>query len=147
MARTVTPPTLEQWGCVHEWRVQHTRRVAAWFPHKRRYYRCGRCGLRLVTEERPAVAWNGQALVAMLREILPEGEEVYLRDKGIATLGLYALNAVLESMGLMVVARKVRDARRFVACRDRRGGVEPFGLFALRRIEEDEDRDSSNDGI
>ena len=146
MARTVKPPTLEQWGCVHEWRVQHTRRVVAWFPHKRRYYRCERCGLRLVTEERPAVGWDGQALVRMLREVLPEGEEVYLRDKGIAALGLYAINRVLQPLGLVLVARKVREPRRFVACRDRAGEVEPFGLFALQRVGEDEDGDYSRDG-
>ena len=146
MARSVKPPTWEQWGCVHVWRVQHTRRFPAWFPQKRRYYRCERCELRLVTEERPAVGWDGQALVRMLREVLPEGEAVYLRDKGIALLGLYAVNTVLQQFGLVVVARKVRAARRFVACRDRRGGVEPFGVFALRRVDEEEDGDASNDG-
>jgi hypothetical protein len=145
MARRVNPPTLEQWGCVHRWRVQHTRRFAAWFPHKRRYYRCERCGLRLVTEEQPAVGWDGQMLVAMLREVLPDGETVYLRDKGIAALGLYAINRVLQPLGLVLVARKVRESRRFVACRDRSGCVEPFGLFALQRVDE-EDGDASNDG-
>ena len=145
MARRVNPPTLEQWGCVHRWRVQHTRRFAAWFPHKRRYYRCERCGLRLVTEEQPAVGWDGQMLVAMLREVLPDGETVYLRDKGIAALGLYAINRVLQPLGLVLVARKVRESRRFVACQDRAGGVEPFGLFALLRVDE-EDEDASNDG-
>jgi DNA-directed RNA polymerase subunit RPC12/RpoP len=144
MARTVTPPTLEQWGCVHEWRVRHTRRVAAWFPQKRRYYRCERCRLRLVTEERPAVAWDERALADLLRELLPEDEAVYLRDKGIASLGLYALNRILAPFGLVLVARKVRDARRFVACRDRYGGVEHFGLFALQRIDEEEGNYSNN---
>ena len=146
MARTVTPPTLEQWGCVHEWRVRHTRRVAAWFPQKRRYYRCRRCQLRLVTQESPAVGWDGQTLVALLRELIPEGEAVYLRDKGMVSLGLFALNRVLAPLGLVLQARKVRDARRFVACRDRYGGVEHFGLFALQRIDEEEG-DYSNDGI
>jgi hypothetical protein len=71
-----------------------------------------------------------------MRALLPEGEEVYLRDKGIAELGLYAINTVLERFGLVVVARKVRDAGRFVGCRDRQARVESFGLFALRGIEE-----------
>jgi hypothetical protein len=58
---------------------------------------------------------------------------------------LYAINRVLQPFGLVLAARKVRDARRFVACRDRVGRVEPFGLFALRQVDE-EDGDSPDNG-
>jgi hypothetical protein len=78
-------------------------------------------------------------LVALLRELIPEGEAVYLRDKGIVSLGLFALNRVLAPLGLVLVARKVRDPRRFVASRDRHGGVEPFGLFTLQPVEDEGD--------
>jgi hypothetical protein len=57
MARTVKPPTPAQWGCAHLWRVRHTRRRPGPWPAKRRNYRCARCGLGMVTEERPAVPW------------------------------------------------------------------------------------------
>jgi hypothetical protein len=139
MAARVRVPTLEQWGCVHAWSVRHTRRLGGVFPHKRRYYRCAKCALHVVTEERMDMAWDEAQLVETMRVLLPEGEEVYLRDRGVAALGLYVINAVLERFGLVVVARKVRHAGRFVACRDWQGRVEPFGLFALRGIEEGED--------
>jgi hypothetical protein len=130
----VSVPTLQQWGCVHTWSVWHTRRLGGVFPRKRRYYRCSKCGLHVVTEERLDSGWDEAKLVETMRVLLPEGEEVSLRDKGITELGLYAINAVLERFGLVVVARKVRDARRVVACRDRYGQVEQYGLFALRGI-------------
>jgi hypothetical protein len=138
MAARMRVPTLQQWGCVHAWSVRHTRRLGGVFPRKRRYYRCAKCALHVVTEERVESGWDEAQLVETMRALLPEGEEVYLRDKGIAELGLYAINAVLERFGLVVMARKVRDAHRFVACRDRQGKVEPFGLFELRGIEDRE---------
>jgi hypothetical protein len=136
--RRVSVPTLQQWGCVHEWSVRHTRRLGGALPRKRRYYRCAKCALHVVTEEGPASGWDEAKLVEMMRVLLPEGEEVYLRDEGITELGLYAINTVLERFGLVVIARKVRDARRFVACQDREGWVEHYGLFALQSIEEGE---------
>ncbi len=131
-------PTLQQWGCVHEWSVRHTRRLGGAFPRKRRYYRCAKCALHVVTDEALATRWDEVELVETMRALLPEGEAVYLRDRGITELGLYAINTVLEQFGLVVVARKVRDARRFVACRDKHGRVEHYGLFTLRSIEEGE---------
>jgi hypothetical protein len=52
MAAWVSVPTLQQWGCVHAWSVRHTRRLGGAFPSKRRYYRCLKCALHVVTEER-----------------------------------------------------------------------------------------------
>ena len=91
----------------------------------------------MVTDERVDTGWDEMKLIETMRALLPEGKDVYLRDKGIAELGLYAINAVLECFGLVVVARKVRDMRRFVACRDRQGKVEQYGLFTLRGIEKE----------
>ncbi len=44
-------------------------------------------------------------LLALVKTLVPEGERVYLRDKGIPELPLGALNAILETQGY-------RDRRR-----------------------------------
>jgi hypothetical protein len=82
-------------------------------------------------------AQAGAALVALLRVLLPEGERRYLRDCGILTLPLGHLNAVLAPLGYVLVGTKTRSAARFVVCRDAYGGVERYGLFELRRLEEE----------
>lgn len=68
---------------------------------------------------------------------MPEGQQVYPRDRGVEMFPLTAVNAVLAPHGSVMHAAKVRDQRRTVACVDVYGRVEPFGLFELRRIEED----------
>ncbi len=55
MPRRLKPPTLSQWGCQHQWSVRHTTRLPGPWPAKHRNYRCLRCGVSLVTEERPAI--------------------------------------------------------------------------------------------
>jgi hypothetical protein len=77
------------------------------------------------------------ALVALLRVLLPAGEQRYLRDVGIATLPLAQLNAVLAPLGYVLVGTKTRSADRFVLCSDAYGQVERYGLFALHKVEED----------
>jgi hypothetical protein len=77
------------------------------------------------------------ALVALLRVLLPEGERRYLRDYGLTTLPLAQLNAVLAPLGYVIVGTKTRSADRFVRCTDSRGEVERYGLFELRRVEEE----------
>jgi hypothetical protein len=93
--------------------------------------------LRVKTEERLAVPWAERDLVSRVKSLLPEGKVVYLRDLGIIELPLYGLNAILERQGFLIHATKVRDAKRFVACTDKEGRVERYGLFELRRIEEE----------
>ncbi len=137
MARTVKPPTLGQWGCPHLWRVRHTRRWPGPWPAKHRNYRCERCGLGMVTEERPSVMWDEQALAALVKALLPEGQPVYLRERGITELPLYGLNTLLERQGYMIHAAKVRDRKRFVACTDKDGRVERYGLFELRQVQQE----------
>jgi hypothetical protein len=75
--------------------------------------------------------------VALLQVLLPEGKRRYLRDCGIMTLPLAQLNKVLAPLGYVLVGTKTRSAERFVLCTDARGEVERYGLFELRRIEEE----------
>ena len=121
MPRRLKPPTLSQWGCQHPWRVRHTTRLPGPGPAKHRNYRCSRCGLARVTEERPAVPWDERALVELVKALVPAGKPVYLRDQGITTLPLYGLNTLLETQGVFMHAAKVRRAERFVACVDKTG--------------------------
>jgi excisionase family DNA binding protein len=83
----------------------------------------------------PTVEWAA-TLVALVRALLPAGQRVYLRDKGITELPLFELNAVLAAQGLVIHAAKVRERRRSVTCTDHVGRVEGFGLFELRAREE-----------
>ena len=136
MARRVKAPTLQQWGCAHDWRVRHTRRWPGLWPAKHRNYRCARCGLGMVTEERPSLAWDEQDFVVLVKTLLPEGQPVYLREQGITELPLAGLNRLLAPQGYVIQARKVRDRKRFVACTDENGRVEKYGLFELRRLGE-----------
>jgi hypothetical protein len=77
------------------------------------------------------------ALVGLLSVLLPAGERRYLRDCGIMTLPLAQLNAVLAPMGYVIHGTKTRSPDRFVLCTDAQGQVERYGLFELRRLEED----------
>jgi len=47
------------------------------------------------SEERLAVPWDARDLVALVKTLLPQGRPVYLRDVGITTLPLDALNRLL----------------------------------------------------
>ncbi|MBI3328411.1 MAG: hypothetical protein HYZ81_17130 [Nitrospinae bacterium] len=134
--RRLKVPTLQQWGCPHQWKTTHSLRQAAPLQRVRRY-KCLRCGLRVKTEEQLAVPWDERDLVALVKGLLPEGKAVYLRDQGITELPLYGLNTHLERHGLVIHAAKVRDAKRFVACTDKYGRIEQFGLFELREIHQE----------
>ena len=79
----------------------------------------------------------GTALLALLQVLLPEGKPRYLRDCGIATLPLAQVNTVLAPLGYVPVGTKTRSAARFVVCSDAYGQVERYGLFELRRVEEE----------
>jgi excisionase family DNA binding protein len=78
-----------------------------------------------------------ETLVALIRALLPEGQQVYLRDRGLTELPLGALNTLLGALGLTIHAAKVRDVKRSVACADVAGHVEPYGLFELRQIHQE----------
>ncbi len=132
--RRLQAPTLQQWGCAHRWKTTTTR-PGDGAVLRVRYLKCLRCGLRVKTEERLTVPWDARDLVAQVKALLPEGKLVYLRDQGITELPLYGLNCLLEPQGYVIHATKVRDARRFVACTDKEGRVERFGLFELRQME------------
>jgi hypothetical protein len=97
-----------------------------------RYLTCRRCGLKVKTEERLAVPWDEADLVDQVKALLPEGQAVALRDKGITELPLARLNARLAPLGYVIHARKGRDAKKMVKCTGEDGQVEQFGLFKLR---------------
>jgi hypothetical protein len=137
MARRVKPPTsLTQWGCQHHWQVRHTHRYREPLPRKRRHYKCRSCGVAMVTEEQPVMAWDEGELLAQVKALLPVQQPVYLRDQGITELPLYGLNALLKKHGLLIQARKVRNQKKFVRCTDKHGQTEVFGLFILEPIKE-----------
>jgi hypothetical protein len=124
---------LAQWGCSHRWKTTTT-----WPVHddvvRRRYLTCRRCGLKVKTEERLAVPWDEHDLVEQVKALLPEGQAVALRDKGITELPLARLNSRLAPHGYVIHASKGRESKRMVACTGEGGRVERFGQFELRRI-------------
>jgi hypothetical protein len=131
--RRLRQPTLAQWGCAHQWKTT-TSRPGQGDIVRIRYLTCRHCGLKVKTEERLAVPWDGRDLVTQIKALLPEGEAVALRDKGITDLSLHGLNAVLARQGYVIHASKVRDPKRSMACTDQDGWVERFGLFELRQL-------------
>jgi hypothetical protein len=131
--RVLHQPTLAQWGCAHRWKTTTTRPGQADVV-RMRYLTCRRCGLKVKTEERLAVPWDKDDLVDQVKALLPEGQAVALRDKGITELPLAALNARLVPLGYVIGARKGRNVKQMVACTGEEGRVERFGIFELRRI-------------
>jgi hypothetical protein len=132
--RKLKPPTLQQWGCAHQWHVTHTR--SGWpdpWPTVR-YRRCQRCELRVRTEEHLSVPWDELALVAQVTQLLPEGQAVALRKHGITRLPLAGLNRILEKHGLVIHVGKEGDPTQMVACVKEYGKVEEYGLFEMRRL-------------
>ena len=130
--RVLRPPTVGQWGCAHRWKTTTTRPGQDDIVRVR-YLTCRRCGLKVKTEEWLAVPWDEEDLVDQVKVLLPEGQAVALRDKGITELPLARLNARLASYGHVIHASKVRDSKRLVACAGEGGRVERFGLFEFRR--------------
>jgi len=131
--RVLHLPTLAQWVCEHRWKTTTTRRGEDDVV-RRRYLTCRRCGLKVKTEERLAVPWDEGDLVGQVKALLPEGQAVALRDKGITELPLARLNAQLAPLGYVIHASKGRESKRLVACTGEDGQVDWFGLFELRRM-------------
>jgi hypothetical protein len=129
--RVLRPPTVRQWSCTHRWKTTTTRRGDDDIV-RMRYLTCRRCGLKVKTEERLAVPWDEADLVDQVKALLPEGQTVVLRDKGIIELPLARLNAWLAPLGYVIRARKGRDAKRLVKCTGEDDRVEQYGLFELR---------------
>ena len=79
------------------------------------------------------------ALVALLTLLFPAGQPVYPRTRyGWRTFPLAEINRLLVPAGYVLHATKTRAAARFILCTDAHGGVERYGLFELRRLEEQE---------
>jgi hypothetical protein len=128
--RVLHRPTLAQWGCAHRWKTTTTR-PGQDDVVRMRYLTCRHCGLKVKTEERLAVPWDEADLVDQVKALLPEGQAVALRDKGISELPLARLNARLAPWGYVIRARKGRDAKLMVRCTGKGGQVDRFGLFEL----------------
>jgi hypothetical protein len=120
-----------QWGCAHRWKTTTTR-PGQDDVVRMRYLTCRRCGLKVKTEERLAVPWDEDALVEQVKALLPEGQAVALRDKGITELPLARLNARLAPHGYVIHARKSRDSKRSVVCTGDDGREKSFELFELQ---------------
>jgi hypothetical protein len=131
--RVLRPPTVVQWVCEHRWKTTTTRPGQDDMV-RMRYLTCRRCGLKVKTEERLAVPWDEADLVDQVKALLPGGQAVALRDKGITELPLARLNACLASLGYVIRASKGRDAKQMVRCKGNDGREEMFGLFELRPI-------------
>jgi hypothetical protein len=131
--RVLHSPTLVQWGSAHRWKTTTTRRCQDDVV-RMRYLTCRRCGLKVKTEERLAVPWDAEDLVAQVKVLLPEGQAVALWDNSITELPLAALNARLAPYGYVIHASKGRDRTRLVACADQDGKVRPYGVFELRSL-------------
>jgi hypothetical protein len=131
--RRLHSPTLAQWSCEHRWKTT-TSRPGQGDIVRIRYLTCRHCGLKVKAEERLAVPWDVGNLVAQVKALLPEGQAVALRDKGITELPLARLNARLAPEGYVIHATKGRDRTRLVACMDHDGKVTPYGVFELRPI-------------
>jgi hypothetical protein len=99
-----------------------------------RYLTCRRCRLKVKTEERLVVPWDEADLVEEVKALLPEGQAVALRDKGITELPLARMNARLAPQGYVIHASKGRDRTRLVGCLDHEGKVTLYGIFELRTI-------------
>jgi hypothetical protein len=78
------------------------------------------------------VPWDEGDMVAQVKALLPEGQAVVLRDKGITELPLAHLNARLASQDYVIHASKGRDPMCLVVCIDEDGREKPFELFDLR---------------
>jgi excisionase family DNA binding protein len=87
-------------------------------------------------EPTPPAVDCAATLLALVKALLPEGQRVSLRDKGITELPLGALNATLEPQGFTIHATKGRDRRRSVACVGLDDRTELFGVFELRALGE-----------
>lgn len=131
--RRLRSPTLAQWGCDHHWKTT-TSRPGVGDILRVRYLTCRRCGFKVKTEERLAVPWDERNLVAQVKALLPEGEAVALRDKGITELPLARLNARLVPHRYVIHASQRRNGKRGVACMDRDGRVVRYALFELRSV-------------
>ena len=86
------------------------------------------------TEEHPAIPWSEQDLIAIVRQLLPEGRDVALRKHGITTLPLAGINRILEKHRLVIHASKGGDPTQMVACVNDYGKLEEYGVFELRRL-------------
>jgi hypothetical protein len=118
--RRLHPPTLSQWSCAHQWKTT-TSRPGHDGIIRVRYLTCQRCGLKVKTEERLAVSWDEQDVMAIVAQVFPEDAVVdvaTLRTQGLLGGALSQLNAHLLPHGWHLDL--VRDQGRVVGVVRRR---------------------------
>lgn len=88
----------------------------------------------------PEAEAGGQAtaaLVGLLTVLFPPGRPIYPRTRyGWQMFPLAEINRLLALEGWVIRATKTRTPARAILCTDAYGGVERYGLFELRRVEE-----------
>jgi excisionase family DNA binding protein len=74
-------------------------------------------------------------LVALIQTLFPEGQPIAPRPAyGLTTFPLDGINLVLAQHGLVLHASKTCHPEHRVACTDRSGRVNVYGVFELRRL-------------
>jgi hypothetical protein len=125
--RRLQRPTLAQWACAHQWKTT-TSRPGNSDIVRIRYLTCRRCGLKVKTEERLAVPWGGQDLVALVAQVFPEDTVVdvaTLKTPGVLGEDLPRLNAHLVVYGWQL--ELVREQGRVVGVVRRRVSQDALG--------------------
>jgi len=134
LAGQLHPATLVKWGCQHQPKTT-TNRLGEDDLVRVRDLICRHCSLKVKTEERLVVPWDAEDLVDQVKALLPEGQALVLRDKGVTELPLARLNARLALRGYVIHASKGHDPKELVACTGEDGRVEQYELFELRLIQ------------
>jgi hypothetical protein len=87
--------------------------------------------------EAEAGAQATAALVGLLTVLFPPGRPIYPRTRyGWKMFPLAEINELLAPEGWVIRATKTRTPARAIFCSDAYGGMERYGLFELKRLEE-----------
>jgi hypothetical protein len=99
--RRLHAPTLAQWTCAHQWKTT-TSRPGKSDVVRVRYLTCQHCGLKVKTEERLAVPWDEQDLMALVAHAFSENTVIDVearKTQRIFNQDLSQLNAYLAPHG------------------------------------------------
>jgi hypothetical protein len=76
------------------------------------------------------------ALLAVWRQLLPEGVRTYLHDRGVTTLDLTVLNPILQRAGQVAIAyQPATTSSRLVTCKVGEASFEAAARFWLEAYE------------
>ena len=111
-----------------------------------RYLTCRRCGLKVKTEERLAVPWDEDGLVDQVKTLLPEGQAMALRDKGLTELPWAWLDSRLVPYGYIMHTVKSGDPKRLVVFRTRTDAERHLGGLSYGRYAQGHQLDRHGNG-